>query len=114
MTWADYWKTLVETDAFPVAGLALLIVGAIFRWHEPLSEFIERVAPRMMIPTRPEPLEPIGSTRAYAAKLRAAGHEAAARREEERAEDRQRRLRRGGRAMMVAGVVLFILSVWLL
>jgi hypothetical protein len=119
MTWADYWNALVEIDAFPVAGLALLIIGAIFRWFEPLNEFVERAASLVIAPP-PLPrdkegrrLEPIVSTRAYAARLRAAGDEAAARRVEERAEDDMRRLMRYGRAMMVAGVVLFLLSVWL-
>jgi hypothetical protein len=119
MSWADYWNALVENNAFPVACLALLIVGAIFRWFEPLNEFVERAASLVMAPP-PLPrddegrlLEPIVSTRAYAARLRAAGDEAAAHRAEERAEDNLRRLTRYGRAMMVAGVVLFLLSVWL-
>ena len=119
MTWAAYWNVLVESNAFPVAGLALLIVGAIFRWFEPLNEFVERAASLVMAsPPLPRDhegrrLDPIVSTRAYAARLRAAGDEAAARRAEEQAEDHMRRLKRYGRAMMVAGVVLFLLGVWL-
>jgi hypothetical protein len=119
MTWADYWNALVESDAYPAAGLALLIIGAIFRWFEPLNEFVERAASLVIAPP-PLPRdkegrrrEPVVSTRAYAARLRAAGDEAAARRAEEQAEDHMRRLKRYGRAMMVAGVVLFLLSVWL-
>jgi hypothetical protein len=120
MNWADYWNALVDGDTFLGAGLALLIIGAIFRWFEPLNEFLERAASLVMAPP-PLPrddegrrVEPIRfSTRAYAARLRAAGDEASARRAEERAEDHMRRLTRYGRAMMVAGVVLFLLGVWL-
>ena len=119
MSWADYWDALVDGDTFLGAGLALLIIGAIFRWFEPLNEFLERAASLVMArPPLPRDdegrrLEPIVSTRAYAARLRAAGDEASARRSEERAEDYMRRLTRYGRAMMVAGVVLFLLGVWL-
>jgi hypothetical protein len=119
MNWTDYWNALMENEAFPVAGLALLIIGAIFRWFEPLNELIERAASAIMTPP-PFPrddegrhLAPLVSTRAYAARLRAAGDEAAARRAEQRAEDHRRRLTRYGRAMMVVGGVLFLLSVLL-
>jgi hypothetical protein len=111
MTWADYWKTLVEMDALPGAGLGLLIVGATFRWFEPLNRFIERAASWLRIgKDERRHVAPAVMTRAYAASLRAAGDEAAARRAEERAEDHRRRLIRYGRAMMVVGVVLFLLS----
>ncbi len=113
MTWADYWNALVENHALPVAGLVLLIVGATFRWFEPLNRFIE-LATSWMPLGKVERAPPAIVTRAYAASLRAAGDEAAARRAEERAEDYQRRLIRYGRAMMVMGVVLFLLSVLLL
>jgi hypothetical protein len=118
MTWAAYWNALMENHALLGAGLGLLIVGATFRWFEPLNEFLERAASWMMF-REPEIRHPDSSvpgiaTRKYAARLRAAGDEAGARRAEERAEDHRRRLIRYGRAMMVVGVVLFLLSVLLL
>lgn len=91
MTWADFWNALVEIHALPGAGLALLIIGALFRWFEPLNRFIELAASSMMIGKVQSRHPPVVMTRADAASLRAAG-----------------------RAMMVVGVILFLLSVLLL
>jgi hypothetical protein len=114
MTWADYRNALVEIHALPVAGLGLLIVGATFRWFEPLNRFLELAASWMKVgKDESRHGQPFAMTHAYAARMRAAGDEAAARRAEERAADHRRRLTRYGRAMMAAGIVVFLLSVLL-
>ena len=92
MTWADFWNALMEIHAVPTAGLSLLIIGAIFRWYEPLARFLgysrETLKEAWWIKARPsEGIENQG-----------------------RVEDHLRRLSRYGQAMMVVGVVLFLLS----
>jgi hypothetical protein len=105
ITWADFRSALVEMHALPVAGLSLLIVGATFRWFEPLSRLLgyRRETPADAWWITPRPSE--GSLDS------SLEDEAAARRREEILEDHLRRLADYGRMMMVVGIVLFLLSV---
>lgn len=104
MTWTDFWNALEQNRAFPSAGVALFIVGAIFRWFEPISRFLGRVDRHP---------DPFAAARAWIAERRAAGDEAAAASAEARIRDQQERMVRYGRAMMVVGVVVVVLSVFL-
>ena len=94
----------MEIHALPAAGLGLFTIGATLRWFEPLSRLLG-------LPVQPQaeawwikahPSEGIGDG--------AAGDEAAACRAKNRVEDQLRRLIRYGRAMIVVGVILFLLS----
>ena len=96
MTWADFLNALMEIHALPTAGLSLLIIGAIFRWYEPLA--------RLLGYSR--------ETLKQAWWIKARTNEGIE--DPHRVEDHLRRLSRYGRAMMVVGVVLFLLGALLL
>jgi hypothetical protein len=100
----DFWDALERNHAFPSAGAALFIVGATFRWFEPISRFLGRVG---LGP------DPFAAARARILERRAAGDEVGARRAEERIRDQQERLTRYGRAMMIVGAVIVALSLLL-
>ena len=103
LRWTDFWDALQGNGAFPMAGIALLIIGAAFRWFEPLSRVlgIDKSS------------GPFAVAHDWIAERRAAGDEAAARRAEARLSDQHERLTRYGRAMMVVGAVIVALSVFL-
>jgi hypothetical protein len=100
----DVWDALEKNRAVPSAGAALFIVGAMFRWFEPIWRFLGRMG---LGP------DPSAATRAWILERRAAGDEVAARRAEERIRDQQERLMRYGRAMMIVGAVIVALSLLL-
>jgi hypothetical protein len=100
----DVWDALEKNRAVPSAGAALFIVGAMFRWFEPISRFLVRMSLGS---------DPFATARASILERRAAGDEVAARRAEERIRDQQERLIRYGRAMMIVGAVIVALSLLL-
>ena len=104
MTWTDFWDALQRNGAFPSTGATLLVIGATFRWFEQVCQFLGRTG------WHPDPF---AAARDYTARLRATGDERTARGVEERLQDQRRRMSRYGRAMMIVGVVVFVLSVLL-
>ena len=104
MTWADYSNALVGNGALPATGLALLVLGATFRWYEPLARLLG------LLPGTPERAWGGRASRNTGFEQRAAGDGSVTARAEARVEDQRRRLIRYGRAMMLAGVGLLLLS----